>query len=415
MRAEQAVLLGLVLPGEDEDESIEELGRLVRTAGAREAGRLVQKRTTPDRTYGIGKGKVEELKELCGRFDADVVIFDHDLKPAQTRNLEKATGLKVVDRTELILDIFATRAKTRQAKLQVELAQLEYAMPRLRRMWTHLSRVEGGIGMRGPGEQQLETDRRLARKRIQGLKESLKEIGARRERQVQSRSGRINVCLVGYTNAGKSTLMNALTGSRFFVEDRLFATLDTRTRKWRLKSGCEVLLSDTVGFIRKLPHNLVASFHATLEEVEVADVLLHVVDGTSKSPIAQIRAVETVLAELGCGDKQSVVVFNKMDAAEESVELSTAGGGKPSVSVSALRRSGLGDLENVLEDVMDSFTSRVSIVAPPARSDLVTYVRNTGALLSVAHEAEGLTMRARLRQEDIDRISGRGGVELTVL
>jgi GTP-binding protein HflX len=415
VRAEQAMLVGLSLPGEDGEESVEELGRLARTAGARVSDSTIQKRSSIDSTYGIGKGKVEELKGLCRRCDADVIIFDHDLKPAQVRNLEKATGLKVVDRTELILDIFATRAKSRQAKLQVELAQLEYAMPRLRRMWTHLSRVEGGIGMRGPGEQQLETDRRLARRRIQALKRSLKEIGSRRERQAKSRSGMVNVCLVGYTNAGKSTLMNALTGSRFFVEDRLFATLDTRTRKWRLKSGCEVLLSDTVGFIKKLPHHLVASFHATLEEVELADVLLHVVDATSKSPTAQIEAVDSVLGELGCAGKQSLVVFNKMDAARESVDLATAAGDRPSISLSALRKTGLDELEEALEDAMDEFTKRVRITAPRARGDLVSYVRSTGSLMSVAHDEDGLTVKARLRPEDVERIVSRDGVEMSPL
>ena len=417
VRAEQAVLVGVVLPNERGiGEPLEEIGSLARTAGARVADRLIQKRTSLDPAYCLGKGKVTELKSICAACDADTVIFDHDLKPAQVRNLEKATGLKVVDRTELILDIFATRAKSKQAKLQVELAQLEYAIPRLAKMWTHLSRVEGGIGLRGPGEQQLETDRRLARRRVTELKRELKTISSRRRRQVESRSGGINVCLVGYTNSGKSTLMNTLTASAFLVEDRLFATLDTRTRKWKMLGGGEVLLSDTVGFIRNLPHHLVASFHATLEEVEKADVLLHVVDAASSSPGAQIAAVDGVLAELGCADKLCVMVFNKMDAAPDSVEVATACGlDRPSVFVSALDGTGMDRLMDTVEEVMDRFTRKVCVSAPSGSSRLVSFVRKTGGLISVGHEEDSITVKARLRMDDIDRLAASEGIEVTFL
>lgn len=417
VRAERAVLVGLVLPSEKEiGEPLEELESLARTAGARVADKMIQKRSSPDPAYCLGKGKVHELAAICAACDADVAIIDHDLKPAQVRNLEEATGLKVVDRTELILDIFATRAKSRQAKLQVELAQLEYTLPRLARMWTHLSRVEGGIGVRGPGEQQLETDRRLARRRITDLKRELKTISSRRHRQAKSRSGGINVCLVGYTNGGKSTLMNALTGSSFLVENRLFATLDTRTRRWRMRRGGEVLLSDTVGFIRNLPHHLVASFHATLEEVEAADVLLHVVDATSPSPRAQIEAVGVVLAELGCDGKPCVVVFNKMDAARDSVEIATACGlDGTSVFVSALQGTGLDRLDDAVENVTDEFTRKVCVSAPAGHSRLVSFIRRTGGLISVGHEEDHVTVKARLRTEDIERLTAGEGVEITFL
>ncbi len=417
VRAEQVVLVGVVLPSDREIvEPLEEIKSLARTAGARVADQVVQKRTSPDPSHCIGKGKVAELKAVCAACDADTIIFDLDLKPAQVRNLEEATGLKVVDRTELILDIFATRARSKQAKLQVELAQLEYALPRLVKMWSHLSRVEGGIGLRGPGEQQLETDRRLARRRITDLKRELKEIDSRRRRQAESRSGGINICLVGYTNAGKSTLMNALTGSEFLVENRLFATLDTRTRKWKVRGCGEILLSDTVGFIRNLPHHLVASFHATLEEVELADVLLHVVDAASSSPSAQVAAVDAVLAELGCADKPCVMVFNKMDAAPDSVELATSCGlDRPSVFVSALDGTGLDRLEEVVEEATDGFTQKVCVSAPAGSSRLVSFVKKTGGLISVGHEEDCIIVKARLRTRDIDRLTASEGIEVTAL
>src|SRR5205807_3676983 len=239
--------------------------------------------------------------------------FDNDLSPAQVRNLEKATTVKVIDRSELILDIFASRARSVEARLQVELAQLEYALPRLRRMWTHLSRYTGGIGLRGPGETQLEEDRRLVALRIRDLRGRLVEVQARKEREVRSRQEEHTVSLVGYTNAGKSTLMHALTGAGVYVEDKLFSTLDTRTRQWHLKDWGRVLLSDTVGFIRDLPHHLVASFKATLEETRQARLLLHVVDASNPAAEDQIKAVNGVLKELGCGKKPTLLVFNKVD------------------------------------------------------------------------------------------------------
>ena len=263
---ERAVLVSVILDdqGSYHEDPLEELNDLAESAGAVVVGRLTQRRTAPDIATYLGKGKVDELKLLVEAHEADIVVFDNNLNPGQTRNLEKALGVKVLDRTELILDIFAGRARTHEARLAVELAQLEYSLPRLKRMWTHLSRIKMGIGMRGPGEKQLEVDRRLAEKKIYDLRTELQSIERRKERQVATRSDRKTVSLCGYTNAGKSTLLNALTGADEYAKDQLFATLDTRTRRWHLPGWGPVLLSDTVGFIRDLPHQLVAGFKATL-------------------------------------------------------------------------------------------------------------------------------------------------------
>ncbi len=310
-------------------------------------GSMLQKRQQIDIATYIGSGKVEELKSSVEAHEADVVVFDNDLGPAQTRNLEKQLGVKVVDRTEVILDIFATHARTHEAHLQVELAQLEYAMPRLKRMWTHLSRYKGGIGVRGPGEKQLEEDRRLVAHRIQELKAKLAKIQARKEREVASRGDVPTVSLVGYTNAGKSTLMNALTEAGVLVEDKLFATLDTRTRRWRFRGGGQALLSDTVGFIRDLPHALVASFKATLEEARQADLLLHVVDASSPEAESQIQAVKTVLAELGLENHPTLLVLNKADRVPDRSYLDVLKAHHAdSVAISAARGDGLDRLED---------------------------------------------------------------------
>jgi GTP-binding protein HflX len=295
------------------DDPLEELRGLATTAGAIVVGGMTQKRQAINPASYIGRGKLNGLQEQVEALDVDVIIFDNDLSPGQVRNLEKATSRKVLDRSELILDIFATRARSVEAKLQVELAQLEYSLPRLRKMWTHLSPMKGGIGLRGPGETQLEEDRRLVGSRIRDLKSRLVELHARREREVRSRREEHTLSLVGYTNAGKSTLMNALTGAGVYVEDKLFSTLDTRTRQWHIRDWGRVLLSDTVGFIRDLPHHLVASFKATLEEARQARLLLHVVDASNPVAEEQVAAVNTVLVELGCDKKSTLLVLNKID------------------------------------------------------------------------------------------------------
>jgi GTP-binding protein HflX len=332
VRKERAILVGAFLHTGSSGDDLAELTALAESAGAVVVDRFQQKVRTINPTTYIGKGKAEQLGQRVKRFKANVVIFDNDLSPRQIRELEEIIELKVLDRSELILDIFATRAKTRQAKLQVELAQLEYTYPRLTRMWAHLDSVAGagggtaagavgGIGTRGPGEQQLEIDRRLVSKRITELKRELTNIDKRRIREINGRKGLFKICLVGYTNAGKSTLLNTLTNADAIVEDRLFATLDTRTRKWALAGAAEVLLSDTVGFVKNLPHQLVASFKATLEEAVNADLLLHIVDVANPDALKQIESVYNVLAEIGCREAPTLEVFNKVDIVKSSFTL----------------------------------------------------------------------------------------------
>ncbi len=368
---ERAILVGVALRGpvQEAEESIQELTALATSAGATVVHHVVQRREAIDPRFYIGKGKVEELIELSKRHQADVIIFDDDLSPAQLREIEEVCERKVIDRSELILDIFAGRARTHEARLQVELAQLEYTAPRLRGMWTHLERIAGagggtgvgsvgGIGTRGPGERQIEIDRRIVGRRVTWLKRQIAEIDRRKIRQVQARHEHFNVSLVGYTNAGKSTLMNALTDAEVHAEDRLFATLDTKTARWNLGDGMHALLSDTVGFIRRLPHHLVASFRATLEEAIHADLLLHVVDAASPTAWEQYEAVTQVLADLGCAERDVVVLLNKMDAVEERTALQIVQRRLPdAIPISA--RTGVG-VSEVVETVrrMVSGTTR---------------------------------------------------------
>jgi GTP-binding protein HflX len=335
VRQEKAVLVGVILPGSTADprDPLGELASLAKTAGAKVVGQVLQRRHRVDSGTYIGSGKAKEIAALAKKEKADVIVFDNDLSPGQIGSLEKIineeagktrndVGIKVLDRSELILDIFATRAQTHEAKLQVELAQMEYTYPRLARMWGHLERIAGGgtamgIGTRGPGETQLETDRRLVRKRIADLKADIHKIQERKTRLVAQRNREhFTVCVVGYTNAGKSTLFNTLTAARTYADDKLFATLDTKTRAWKLERGTEVLLSDTVGFVRELPHNLVASFKATLEEAIHADLLLHVLDVGHPHAQQQFDSVHKVLEEVGAKGKPELLLLNKTDTPE---------------------------------------------------------------------------------------------------
>ncbi|MCD6303834.1 MAG: GTPase HflX [Planctomycetes bacterium] len=325
VQRERVLLVAVILPDSSVDPSdpLGELRRLARTAGANVVDEMAVRRLRPHPGLYVGTGKAEEIARRAAACDAQAVIFDNELSPAQIRDLEAIVRRKILDRSELILDIFAAHARSRQSRLQVELAQLEYTYPRLRHMWTHLDTVAGGattavaavggIGTRGPGEKQLEIDRRLVQRRLLRLRRELARIDRRKARQVRARRDVFRVCLVGYTNAGKSTLMNLLTGAGAFVADQLFATLETRTRRWKLEDGQVALLSDTVGFVRDLPHHLVASFRATLEEAIGADLLIHVADASQDSPARQISAVDAVLAELGCDGEKVLLALNKVD------------------------------------------------------------------------------------------------------
>ena len=398
---DRVLICGVILPGHPQEfeGELSEARALVGAAEGIVVGEgLVQKRERPSPATLMGKGKVEEVKELVEQHSPDAVVVDNDLTPAQGRNLEKAWCVRVIDRSELILDIFARRAQTRQASLQVELAQNEYMMPRLRRLWTHLERTEGAIGTRGPGETQLETDRRLLNKRITDLKAELAIIERRKQREVASREGQFTVGLVGYTNAGKSTLLNRLTGSDEFAADMPFATLDTRTRKWILPDKRVVLLSDTVGFLQRLPHHLVASFHATLEETLQADLLLHVVDASHPDAHTQMKAVDEVLGSMSARLDPSVIVLNKIDRVQDPLSLHLLTGNTEAeiVHVSAKSGAGIDRLIDVVQVFLDERSTTVDAFVPVTDGKTIAFMRSMGGLLE-EEILEQETMRLRLR------------------
>ncbi len=396
---ERAFLVSVALPQRPwlSSDPLIELHGLATTAGAMVVGSLLQRRQSIIPATYIGKGKLAELQERIGATDTDVIIFDNDLSPAQIRNLEKATEVKVLDRSELILDIFATRAQTAEARLQVELAQLEYAMPRLRRMWTHLSRFTGGIGLRGPGETQLEEDRRLVEQRIRDLRSRLREVQARKQREVRSRREEHTVSLVGYTNAGKSTLMNALTGAGVYVEDKLFSTLDTRTRQWHLKDWGRVLLSDTVGFIRDLPHHLIASFKATLEETRQARLLLHVVDASNPAAEEQIKAVKQVLREIGCDGNRTLLVLNKIDQVADRSFVDILMKQHPrSVPVSAATGLGLDDLREAVIEALSADFADAEIETDAGNGRVLAYLAAHAEIYRQQYHDNRVTIRCAL-------------------
>ena len=406
---ERIVLVGVTLVGHTDDETeegLDELSLLIDTAGADEAARVTQRRDTPDPAFYIGKGKVDELREVCLAIDADTVVFDNELTPGQQYNLERALGRTALDRTAVILDIFAQNAHTQEGKAQVELAMLRYRLPRLRRgAKAGLSQQGGGIGTRGPGETRLEVDRRRIMRRIEKLERDLKDLQRTRltQRKGRSRSGLASVVIVGYTNAGKSTLLNALTRAGVLAEDRLFATLDPTTRRLSLPGGEPVLLTDTVGFIRQLPHGLIESFKSTLEVASEADMLVHVVDGSTTYPEHQITAVREVLAEIGADSVPEFIVFNKADMLEDHGAALVAEY-QGSVAVSALTHQGIDVLLRRLADRMRAISRITELVVPFDRGDIVASVHREGEVVSIEEAETGLRIRARLSEASVGRL-----------
>ncbi len=389
-------------------EHLDELARLVDTAGGLVVGRLTQQVATRNPATLIGEGKVEELLALVTAESATIVIFDEELAPVQGANLEKALKIRVMDRAEIILDIFSTRARSAEARLQVELAQLQYLLPRLARMWTHLSRIRGGIGLRGPGETQLETDRRMIRKKIQHHRERLLDVERHRETVRAGRQGMLSASLVGYTNAGKSSILKVLTGEKeIFVEDRLFATLDTLTREIDL-SGVKVRVTDTVGFIRKLPHHLVASFRATLEEAREADVLLHVVDASHPEWEDHIQVVESVLAELELNDRPVLLVFNKSDllADPASFEERVMALYDRPVVVNTVRGTGLDALKAALAERAREARPTVRVVLPASDGKRIAEVYRVGEVVGREETEGGVVLTVRMEEWRARQLEG---------
>ncbi len=405
---ERAVLVGLCADSMEErerstDTTLDELEALLETAGGVSVGKILQNKRTPDPRSFIGEGKVREVKELLEANDGTLAVFDNELSPSQLRALEEDLGVHVLDRSQLILDIFATRARTREGRLQVELAQYNYLLPRLTGMWTHLVRqtASGGkspIGTRGPGETQLETDRRHIRRKIQKLEEELEDV--RRVRSTQRRAREKNgvpvVALVGYTNAGKSTLLNRLTGAGIEANDRLFDTLDTTTRKLVLAPGSEVLLSDTVGFIRKLPHHLVEAFKATLEELSFADVLIHVIDASSPEREAQVDVVRRLIAELGAEGTPCIDCYNKSDLCPDPAGIPRKAN---AVAISAKTGEGTDRLLTMLTEILGRGQKRVTLTLPYAAGALLDTLHREAQVHALAYTDAGIVADVTVRPD----------------
>lgn len=405
LEKERAILIGLFGPDTPRwlaEEYISELELLADTAGADAVEKTLQNRPHPDPGTYIGTGKLNQLKQMVAEKNADVLIFDDDLSATQIRNIEKTTKVKVLDRSGLILDIFASRAKTAAAKTQVELAQLQYLLPRLTRFWTHLSRQKGGIGTKGPGETQIETDRRLIGKRISTLKDKLEKLDKQRTTQRKGRKDNIRVSLVGYTNAGKSTLMNTLTETDVLAEDRLFATLDSTVRRLDLENH-EVLLSDTVGFIRKLPHNLIESFKSTLDEVRESDLLLHVVDASSRLVEDYIEVVNNTLQDLGITNKKAVLVFNKIDALDAGKLIDLKKQYPGALFVSATRGIGLGKLKDKLEFLIEEDYVSFTYNVPMSHYKAVAYLHEVAVVDDEHFEGNHVTIKGSSSKAERDR------------
>jgi GTP-binding protein HflX len=405
-RPQVAVLFGCTDGRNGRRDELAELAGLAEAADVGVAGRMVQHLSRPVAATYIGSGKVGELKELVQSVVAELAIADMDLSPAQARNLTKKLGVRVVDRSELIMDIFARRARTAQAQVQVELAQLQYALPRLRGQWSHLDRYKGGgVGTRGPGEKQIETDRRLVQLRIRDLKQKLEVYERRTRLSLDGRRNTRKIALAGYTNTGKSTLFNALTGAKVIAANRLFATLDTRTRRWPIEGLDDVLLSDTVGFVRDLPHHLVASFHATLEEVIEADLILHVVDATDPDAAGCIEAVRDVMTEIGADGVTTLMVINKVDAVADTMQLQALLNSEPgALAISARTGEGLDGLTQAVVGHFEASSRRYRIDVPLERGRAMASLRELADVLESDTTEEAMSYLISVSPRMIGRL-----------
>ena len=418
VQTERALLVAVILPGSANDprDPLGELRALVRAAGGDIVDEMLAKRRQISPGYYVGSGKAREIARRAAGNEADVVIFDNDLTPGQIRDLEEVIGRKVIDRSELILDIFASHARTSESRIQVELAQLEYTYPRLRHMWTHLSRIvggaastAGGIGTRGPGETQIETDRRIVQKRVAFLKRKIAAIDKRKVRQIASRSKVFCAALVGYTNAGKSTLMRLLTGADIYVADQLFATLDTKTRRWSVDGAQRVLLSDSVGFIRDLPHHLVASFRATLEEAIHADLLIHVADASCPRIEHQIAAVDKVLAELACNPERQILLLNKIDCINDPTIMTVLRQKYPdALELSALTGQGAEKLGKIVCEISRGDTVRVLLHANCGNGRLMQYIAQHAQVEQQTYTDATAEIIAVMPADRVERLSAFG-------
>jgi GTP-binding protein HflX len=407
---ERAIIVGVIFPNQTRaqvEEYLDELELLADTAGADVIYRVYQERERPDPAFFIGRGKAEQIAKMVDEDKIDIVIFDDDLSGAQVRNLEEVINCKVIDRTTLILDIFASHARTASAKIQVELAQLEYLLPRLTGKWRHLSKQYGGIGTKGPGETQLETDRRLVKRKIAILKRKLNEIDNQRKVQRKGRRDIFRVALVGYTNAGKSTLLNVMADANVYVEDKLFATLDATTRVVRLSPTRKILLTDTVGFIRKLPHHLIASFKSTLDEIVEADILIHVVDISAVNFREQIKVVEQTLDELGALDKPIITAFNKIDKLEDrSLIYNLANEFKDAVFISASRGVNIQALKDKILSIIDDYYVEITGKVSVSNSEAMSLIYKLGEVLDVKYtDDEHLTLKIKIEKRHLPKIS----------
>ncbi len=387
------------------EEHLAELEELAITAGAETIFKIIQSKARMDSAFYIGKGKAEELAQLVELNDINIVMFDDDLSPVQLRNLENLFNRKVVDRSGLILDIFASRAKTREAKTQVELAQLQYMLPRLTRAWTHLSKQYGGIGTKGPGETQIETDRRIIRTRIAHLKEKLLQIESQRSTQNAGRKHITRIALAGYTNAGKSTLFNLLTSADVFAEDKLFATLDSTTRTLDVHETEKIIITDTVGFIRKLPPQLVASFKSTLSEVREADIIFHVVDASHPFYEDHMKVVEETLKEFGSKDKQVIKIFNKIDLIKDKAKIDfIRNSHKDCIMISAKRGINISQLKSKLNEIVENTFVNEKIVLGLNESKKVSQIHSLAEVLKTDYDEDGIKIHYKTSKQNADKL-----------